>query len=504
MPPRARHLVSSAGYSLSSYFHSNKFFCQFVSYTFVVTSVAAVLFTALQANSDHTISLFDAWFLAISCFSCTGLATVEYYEFRVTTLVVMLLTIELGNMVMCSAGPSMLRLLTLHRKLDEVRNAEDSAEVRTYERKIVLQVIVNRTIVWFCTVYVLAAHTVLFLLVLAAGQTGWWALFHTVTGLNNAGFALQKESFATPSLSSNEGLLYVFILGMPMGNTLYPVYQRLMLFGVQTVLRKMDLTATSHWYLFGMSTMDLSIGLTELFANPRRYYTHLYGKEHTNVVILLWLVVALFKFSMFLPCLQSKMFVGQEHKMAAAFLQSIGSFTTVRFDKAVDVHIFFLVGAMYMYRQPFIVTEQLSRPRYFVASSVHPRLRCWGDILYNARRDIALLSGAVGIIFLCGEAARSPPPVLQVAFVVASAFSALGWTTTSSSIATSCCASRLSQLIIICVMLGGKFRGTQDRPWTLWQQHDALDGDGDGDDDDDDLICGCVGEKRHANSYKTV
>eukprot|EP00760_Papus_ankaliazontas_P026751 PhM_4_TR3072/c2_g2_i10/m.102573 len=234
--------------SLSTdYFYSNKYFCQFVSYTFVVTSVAAVFFTALQANTDHTISLFDAWFLAISCFSCTGLATVEYYEFRVTTLVVMLLTIELGNMVMCSAGPSMLRLLTLHRKLDEVRNAEDSAEVRTYERKIVLQVIVNRTIVWFCTVYVLAAHTVLFLLLLLfSNRSVWWCVFHCISAVHDVGVSLDAENLATPSTTNNLPLLLSFILFMPMGNTLYPVYQRLMLFGVQTVLRKMDLTATSH------------------------------------------------------------------------------------------------------------------------------------------------------------------------------------------------------------------------------------------------------------------
>eukprot|EP00760_Papus_ankaliazontas_P026762 PhM_4_TR3072/c2_g2_i4/m.102566 len=367
MPPRARHLVSSAGYSLSSYFHSNKFFCQFVSYTFVVTSVAAVLFTALQANSDHTISLFDAWFLAISCFSCTGLATVEYYEFRVTTLVVMLLTIELGNMVMCSAGPSMLRLLTLHRKLDEVRNAEDSAEVRTYERKIVLQVIVNRTIVWFCTVYVLAAHTVLFLLVLAAGQTGWWALFHTVTGLNNAGFALQKENFAISSIASDQFLLFAFILAMPMGNTLYPVYQRLMLFGVQTVLRKMDLTATSHWYLFGMSTMDLSIGLTELFANPRRYYTHLFGVKQTVYLFMMWGIMTVVDFCMFIPELgsDSNVFVSHDSEFTEALFQTITTrttgFTLINMTNVRQGHISWWIMAMYLSSYPFIISERSTR-----------------------------------------------------------------------------------------------------------------------------------------------
>eukprot|EP00760_Papus_ankaliazontas_P026766 PhM_4_TR3072/c2_g2_i8/m.102556 len=353
--------------SLSTdYFYSNKYFCQFVSYTFVVTSVAAVFFTALQANTDHTISLFDAWFLAISCFSCTGLATVEYYEFRVTTLVVMLLTIELGNMVMCSAGPSMLRLLTLHRKLDEVRNAEDSAEVRTYERKIVLQVIVNRTIVWFCTVYVLAAHTVLFLLVLAAGQTGWWALFHTVTGLNNAGFALQKENFAISSIASDQFLLFAFILAMPMGNTLYPCYLRLMLAGVQKILKRMEPSATPRWYLLGLSMMDLSIGVTELFAHPRRYYTHLFGVRQTVYLFIMWCIMTIIDFGMFLPEFgsDSKVFLSHKNEVPDALFQTVPSrtgFTIVNLHHVRQGHISWWIMAMYLSSYPFIISERSTR-----------------------------------------------------------------------------------------------------------------------------------------------
>eukprot|EP00759_Apiculatamorpha_spiralis_P052386 PhF_6_TR567/c0_g1_i3/m.569 len=149
--------VASAYFFVKNWIITNRYFVQFVMYTGVVTLISAVTLIILQSSApdpQDQLGFIDAWFTAISCFSCTGLALVDYTRWYPSSLVVILLTVLLGNMVLCSCFPSVLRLRTLYRKMQEVLQYETTDETEEFRKLLQQYINVNVTICYTGAMYV--------------------------------------------------------------------------------------------------------------------------------------------------------------------------------------------------------------------------------------------------------------------------------------------------------------------------------------------------------------
>eukprot|EP00759_Apiculatamorpha_spiralis_P050350 PhF_6_TR462/c0_g1_i1/m.187 len=348
-------MLAKAEATASAFINDNHYFMIFVSYTVIVT----ILSTGSMMMFED-VQFVDAWFLSISCFSCTGLSIVDFTVWGYPALIVMLLTIELGSMVILSAGPSYIRWLTLRSRLMYLKPGSK------YHKSLVHRINIDLVIIWMCWLYWILAHLWSFCMIIAV-KPFWWSVYHTVTGYNNAGFALDPANFATEEMANNAYLLVIFIFLMPQGNTLYPVYQRLLTTFVKRIMLSTWITRDDkpQYILMGLSRKEFAVAIVELLKNPRKYYTHLFTNKETLHLFVMWLFLTGVDYAMFIPEYGQGRFPGNKCEWIAALFQTVSTRTTgfaVMDLTGVRLgHLTYWIIAMYLSSYPFIITERTSR-----------------------------------------------------------------------------------------------------------------------------------------------
>lgn len=356
--------LSKAQQVIRTWVNNNTYFVQYVIYSCFVTLTSAVLLTLIQSFEPIKVDFFDALFLSISCFSCTGLFTRDYSHWSTTSLVVMLITIQLGGIVLSSTFPSILRLRALM--------SAPPVHSKTLERALNRHTNVHRTLIRIAMLYWFVFQLTAFLCLLAYNSP-WWACFTAMSAFNNAGFKLTSSAFTLQVKEDFTIIVLTFL--MPLGNSLYPVYQRLLIRFYRRLLCHCVLTDKDQWWLGGMSTRAFLEGLTELLERPRRYYTHLFDGKATVYLFLMWLALTLMDFLLFLPDLGTNVFPPNLHgkdEWIASIFQTITIRTTgfmlVNVSFVREGHIAYWVMAMYLSAFPYLITERTTRPKEAAAS----------------------------------------------------------------------------------------------------------------------------------------
>ncbi|CUG92495.1 cation transporter, putative [Bodo saltans] len=360
-----KNIFVRLGHQVVDLYNDNQYRVIFASYTFSASLGCAAIMYAIQKQTDAPATLLEAWYVAISCFSGCGLTIADITKWHWTAQVMMIVAMELGSIALCSAVPSMLRLRALWNIDCKEVIPSDALMVKRHYR-------VNLVVVWSAVVYwfLMQAFSILFLLI-ACQMSPWWSIFHTASGFNNAGFALDPRNFAIPELIDKPQLILLFIFLIPTGNTLFPVYQRILVWCWSKMGRRFAKSETEtvvprgRWFLFNLSWREFSEGIDELYTYPTLYYTHLFSTKSTVTLLGMWLALSTTDFLMFSPDYGSSAFVSTNHQWLQALFQTAtvrtAGFCILDLNKVQLGHLMYWVLAMYLSSYPYMLTDQAIR-----------------------------------------------------------------------------------------------------------------------------------------------
>ena len=514
-PPLLQRAVATVKVTASR----NQYRLAFVSYSLVVTvSSSILLYILLQlfgCSDGSSTSLFQTLFIAISSFTCTGLYTADVAVWNAGAQLMVILTVELGSLPLCAAMPSILRARSL-RKLD-------ASSLPQHERGVIHRhYAVSIAVVWVCVAYWFLVQLVAFILLV--GEMGpWWSIFHVGAGFNNAGFALDSRSFAYPELAGNTYVVLVFILLMPMGNTLFPVALRHTVHAWEFLLGTFCSMSPGNrgvqrWIFLGLSPKELANAMRELLHCPQEYFTHLFSREQSWYLLAMWIVLTTVDYLMFIPEYGSSAFVTDKNEWLQALFQTVTvrttGFTIMNLMKVQLGHISYWMISMYLSSYPFMISQAAARKLLLVGSTAqnhfdqleesprHPRegavaMESNGDYDAGSRpptankqfklesADVAkhlqefkseadsTVATEIGWLFLAAivisyaenvdlSSTVDPSAFTRILFEVVSAYGTVGLSLALEAYPTvsySGAVSMLSQCVIIIVMYFGKFRG---------------------------------------------
>jgi Trk-type K+ transport system membrane component len=354
-----------AAHHIVDLYEDNKYRVIFAAYTFSASLSCAAIMYGIQRQTDAPATLLEAWYVAISCFSGCGLTIADITQWHWTAQFMMIVAMELGSIALCSALPSLLRLRALWNiNCDEIAPS-DALVVKRHFR-------VNVVVLWSAVVYWLLIQLFAFLFILITCQVSpWWAMFHTASGFNNAGFALDSRNFAIPELIDKPQLLLLFVFLIPTGNTLYPVYQRMLVWcwsrlaGQFSASESECVVPRSRWFLFNLSWREFSEAMDEFRTCPSLYYTHMFSYKSTLSLLGMWLALTLTDYLMFAPDYGSSAFVSTKHQWLQALFQTAtvrtAGFCIMDLNKVQLGHLMYWVLAMYLSSYPFMITDQTAR-----------------------------------------------------------------------------------------------------------------------------------------------
>ena len=346
---------------------SNQYRVIFVGYTILVSIVSSCLMflllkVACPSAAQHRESFFYSWFTAISSFSCTGLIVSDVTQWCRGAQWIILLTIEFGSLPLCAAMPSMLRARRLKQlTLDDLPRDERRLVSRHYA--------VSIAVVWVCVAYWFLVQLVAFILLV--GEMGpWWSIFHVGAGFNNAGFALDSRSFAYPELAGNTYVVLVFILLMPMGNTLFPVALRHTVHAWKFLLVRFYRSFPSNrwtprWIFLGLTAKELADAIRELLRYPQEYFTHLFSREQSWYLFVMWIILTTVDYLMFIPEYKTGAFATHKNEWLQALFQTVTvrttGFTIMDLTQVQLGHIGYWILSMYLSSYPFMISQAAAR-----------------------------------------------------------------------------------------------------------------------------------------------
>jgi Trk-type K+ transport system membrane component len=345
-------------------YRGNRYRIIFAVYTFSVTWVTAVVMYVIQKETDNPITVLDAWFMSISSFSGCGLTVVDITQWKRGAQIMILVALQLGSLPICSAFPSLLRLRALW--------CIDCNEILPSDAKVVRRHYkVNLVVIWMSLMYWFLVQSLSVMFLVAACQMSfWWSIFHTTSGFSQGGFPLDSRGFAIPELIEKSQLLLLFIVLVPMGNALFPVWQRLHVWLWSRIARfcsrgdaGRDTTLPlGKWFLLNLSWREFSDGIDELLGCPSLYYTHLFSRKSTLSLLGMWMGLTIVDFLMFLPDYGTSAFISTDHQWLQALFQTAtirtAGMSTMDVSHVELGHLMYWVMAMYLSSYPYMLTDQ--------------------------------------------------------------------------------------------------------------------------------------------------
>lgn len=516
-----RKLLATATRAVSyvtTYYQNNSYRVIFALFTVTVSWTCAAIMYAIQHETSEPVPMFQSWFLAISCFSGSGLAIVDVTQWYWSSQMMLMMICELGCVPLCSALPSLLRLWSLRRVDFAAIHPSDALIVKRHNK-------VNTVIVWTCIAYWFLFQLIAILFVIVACQMPvWWSMFTVASGFTNSGFALDSRSFAIPELIQKPQLLLSMILLIPAGNTLFPVWLRVFVGCCYQITQRIttrsvanpSLEQRKRWFLFNLSLTEFTDGLDELLQCPSLYATHLFSNKSTMRLLGMWIGLTFMDYLMFIPDYNTNAFLTMDYQWLQALFQTAtirtAGFTIMVLDNVPIGHLVYWVVAMYLSSYPFMITEQTVRsetkpveeadadrdlqeessdkdllaatpvdailsilhPENFSTSSLAATSRAIVEISHEitdkaqvtAAQEIGWLYMAFIIIAYAESGTMSDSSdeasALRMLFEIVSAYGTVGLSLSSvhqPNVAFSATWGTLSQFVLIVLMYFGKFRG---------------------------------------------
>jgi len=442
--------------------------------------LGSVIIVAAE-NKRSGLGFMDAMFMSFSAACSTGLATVDLAQWSPFTQVVFLIVGQLGSIVVMTLPIVIVRRYHLrrayrgeHADARENNQSKNSAVLTTttsshlmvhenLEYKSLGKLLMIIPLYWFLVqfigfiiigAYLSNTSSRAFAIVQENNSTPWfWGFFCAQTAFNNIGITPFSANLAP--FHQDRLILLIMSLLIMSGNTLYPVFLR--------------------WFLWLCSKIARDKApYTNLLANPRIYFTHLFPAKQTWILCLSWAIITALQMIFFLWFDSDNTAIAHletDDLFLDAFFQSVSirsaGFNILAVDALSNALLVLYLIMMYMSVYPFVVSlrETAVNSKYQqgeLAASRRKRTQAvFKDLI---ARDILLLYIATLVISMIEDTEFPSHPsltVFRIMFEVVSAYGTCGLSMGYPSLPYSFSGvlKTPSKLIILLVMLFGRHRG---------------------------------------------
>ncbi|KAK5582274.1 hypothetical protein RB653_003857 [Dictyostelium firmibasis] len=268
----------------------------------------------------------------------------------------------------------------------------------------------------------------------ANGVNGWWwSLFHTFSAFNNAGLALFSDSLI--QINEKYFLLIVISILIFLGNTLFPVFLRIILLIISKFTKDPE-------------------PYKNLLENPRSIFTHLFPYKETAQLFIIWIIFNISQIAlMALLDVNDKAFTNMNKSamLLNYYFSSISTrtcgFNSVDLNLLSESVLLLFVGLMFVSSYPFIISLRRSAVNNKYSNQSREVMK---DILI---RDIFVPYICILLIAIFENhlLENGVITVFQILFEAISAFGNVG-------LSISITLSTYSKLVYIALMLAGKHR----------------------------------------------
>lgn len=401
----------------------------------------------------------DALFYVTSAVTATGLETRDLSLESTATPILLWFCMLFGGAVFDSTLPLFVRLWNIRKELRNNNIDESQHALLQKEQSITIILLVIITSYWFLTQLVTflavgfyfqyseAGHAT----IVEQGTNSWWtALFGTVSAFNNCGFFLFGTSLIP--LSSQILPLIFFAAMILLGNTIYPVFLRMLV--------RITAIALSRRPAWQRQAENVQLLLDE----PRSFLTHMFSSNHTWRLLALQIGLITLQTILLVALPQDSAFEGLTpgYQFANALFQSISvrtcGLTSIPIANLSDEALIVMIAMMYLASYPITASLRSSN-----VLQREPKQ----SLQYQLRR--LLLQDLMWVIFpwfliTACEGYTEFKPAFSTLFEVVSAYGPVGLSVGVAHHNWSFSGSYgvASKLIIILVMLLGRHRDMPD------------------------------------------
>ena len=395
----------------------------------------SLIFWGYEDKFDYV----DALFVITSASTVTGLSSIDFTQVSRGGQVIVLIWILLGGLINVSIGPIIVRLVvSKYREATADRPGE--MEIMSDQTSRILKMLIVTIFLYaFCIelfafllmgAYLQSEEGPHRVMVLNGVDSGWWwAIFHTISYFQNAGFSLFASSLMPFANDRVISLTCTFIVVA--GNTLYPIFLRV-------VLRVVSIVVPSR---------SLRDDIDELLRNPRYFYQLLFPLRGTLALLAFWVAITLAEWCIFFVEFNRVIVYGYPFsagiKLMIDFVQTVAvrasGYNNVNVGLLTYGHLSFLIVSMYISVFPMVLTVRKSNKNDLddekvIQTASQARRFLARDLIW-----VYLVIVVINFIESPGSASsRVPNPFLSLCFEVSSAFGTVGLSMGKREVLRSC------------------------------------------------------------------
>lgn len=466
------------------------------AYFLLLLPLGTLLIWVIEYGSDMALSVVDALYVSVSAVSMTGLTPVPISDMKLGSQLVIVVLLLFASPIVMSLVPVCTRLYFLRQSQQEAEKGGDSDHKEEIARRSQLkddildsELLAVAVAAYYVLVQAVGA-TFLWIFLIVPGpaeQSGpihandvwsrvgayWASIFISITTFHNAGF------FFTPTVP----VLITIMFLLMAGNTWYPIFLRMEL-------------KIAAWLLRSSGRSRFAIAIERILDHPHRYYYMLFPRNTTWLlaltqcviiavqVVALYLDEAVWAASGRTTAMTDGMDPGR--RFLAILFVSVSSRTCgLSFlDLALlsPSSALVLCLAMWISSCPVVLAER-ARSEYSDDADSLPKVLGWrqGSMTQQVSdfmcKDMSLLVVILFFIFLIEEHRQDSQGnfFLFTLFEFCSAYGTSGLTMVSTEVAYSAQWLDGSKLLLMLIMMLGRFRGL---PFSIRTQLDKLDAAG--------------------------
>jgi Trk-type K+ transport system membrane component len=422
-------------------------------YFLILTPLAGVLIYLVEGCA-----FIDAFFVATSAMTCTGLTTLDVSKATLATQIILMFLFFIGSPALATAFPLVIRLIRFQKMFATMPpHAFDSTDLQLeYSRRNAIVLMLVIVVGYYALVQLLAAT---FLSIYSATEpdaiaiykqynvdSTWSSFFLSAAGYNNTGFTLFPNSVIP--FSDQWCPLLVMMLLILLGNTAFPIGLRVVLLVIQVLAR-----------IARIKSEELRL----LDEQSRLFYTHMFPWKDTLQLLVMLIVTnaVQFGFQLGLDWSLSLRHLSPFYKVWNALFQSIstraaGFNSYVLIESSAAVQLLF-VGMMYLAVYPVFSSVRTTQARPDDAAK-------WASVKSVLLADLAVVFIVTFTLALCLYKPLQYDPeftLFKVIWEAVSAFSTVGSSLGYGNDNTSFCGrfNVPGKLLLIFTMLLGRHRG---------------------------------------------
>ncbi|RYY36391.1 hypothetical protein EON62_01785, partial [archaeon] len=249
--------------------HFTYFHIHFTYFMLMSLLAGALIFAAERGKWGY----IDTLFMGATCMCVTGLTTLDASSMTLASQIIMFIFIFLGGIVLMSAVPVLIRRRYFHKRVaKEVEDEEERARIleeETVEYRalgwvstiaLTYYIVVPGTVAIAWGIYMSSVPSKLALMQANGVNPWWWAFFGAWSAFNTAGVTLLTDSLF--QFREDYMVLLPAAALILLGNVMYPPAFRVIV-----------------WVLHKVRPRDEALAF--LLANPRRCFTHMFGRPQT-------------------------------------------------------------------------------------------------------------------------------------------------------------------------------------------------------------------------------